>query len=125
MLQIIQRRQYVERVEFALYFERIEHPGSGYAFPSDERGNLLQDQMPEPARANHADCLTKVGTVYHAPEVTRYQSSYVEPAVGRCSCGRKVVLGDALTNTCDCGRSYNMGGQEVCPELAEEPWEEY
>ena len=36
------------------------------------------------------------------------------PAVGRCSCGREVVLG-GFTNSCECGRDYNSAGQELAP----------
>lgn len=38
------------------------------------------------------------------------------PAVGQCHCGREVLLDDPLDNVCNnCGRCYNMSGQEVTP----------
>ena len=35
-----------------------------------------------------------------------------EPGEGRCTCGRTVVL-YGFTNTCECGRDYNMSGAEL------------
>jgi len=40
----------------------------------------------------------------------RLANGYVEPALGRCHCGQHVAL-RGFTNTCDCGRDYNMSGQ--------------
>jgi hypothetical protein len=36
------------------------------------------------------------------------------PAIGRCQCGRKVVLAN-FTNPCDCGRDYNWNGSLLAP----------
>lgn len=36
-----------------------------------------------------------------------------EPAEGECSCGQTVVLYNPLSNECDCGKIYNMSGQQV------------
>lgn len=42
------------------------------------------------------------------------------PAIGRCDCGRNVVLAN-FTNTCDCGRDYNWNGSLLAPR---EQWGE-
>ena len=34
----------------------------------------------------------------------------MEPAVGLCSCGNRVVLSDFWTNICDCGLIFNRDG---------------
>lgn len=39
---------------------------------------------------------------------------YRHPAIGRCHCGAEVAL-SGFTNTCECGRDYNMSGQELAP----------
>ena len=37
------------------------------------------------------------------------------PALGQCSCGEEVLL-SGFTNTCDqCGKDYNLSGQELAP----------
>ena len=51
------------------------------------------------------------------PETNRLLSA----AVGACNgCGSEVVL-SGFTNTCDCGKDYNMSGQELAPR---EQWGE-
>jgi len=47
-------------------------------------------------------------------------SGGTQPAVGRCPCGASVSL-RGFTNTCGCGRDYNMSGQELAPR---EQWGE-
>lgn len=37
----------------------------------------------------------------------------VERTVARCVCGAEILLIDPLDNDCECGRIYNMSGQEV------------
>lgn len=47
---------------------------------------------------------------------TRLLNGFIDPAMARCHCGSEICLADALDNTCDdCGRTYNMSGQEVTP----------
>jgi len=38
----------------------------------------------------------------------------VNVKIGECVCGREVML-YSFTNACDCGRDYNMSGQELAP----------
>ena len=37
------------------------------------------------------------------------------PMVIKCDCGRKLELWDSWANSCDCGREYNNGGQQLAP----------
>jgi hypothetical protein len=56
--------------------------------------------------------------------VHTHTHTYVEPATGTCQCGRTVVLdGDYFGEgiDCECGRIYNMAGQELAPRSQ---WEE-
>jgi len=57
----------------------------------------------------------KAETEFSEPYINTFRSHWVEPAVGRCSCGREVVLSDPLDNECECGACYNMSGQAVIP----------
>lgn len=44
-----------------------------------------------------------------------FTRSWIEPATGRCACGAVVLLEDPMDNFCECGRCFNMSGQEVIP----------
>jgi len=47
-------------------------------------------------------------------EVMSPRMKTVMRKVGKCDCGREVLL-YGFTNTCDCGRDYNMSGQLLAP----------
>ncbi len=111
-IEIIQPRQRVERVRHTLYFERIAERGSGFALSCDEHGKLLGDQYATAAEREARAAELRADAAFDAPVIQTYRHTYVEPAVGRCSCGCKVALPDPLSNECeDCGRWYNMMGQ--------------
>ena len=42
--------------------------------------------------------------------IERFTTTHTTPAVGECSCGRRVTLRN-FTNTCGCGADYNSSGQ--------------
>ena len=43
-----------------------------------------------------------------------YGAREVERSIGLCQCGQEVEL-FSFTNTCKCGRDYNMSGQRLAP----------
>jgi hypothetical protein len=47
-------------------------------------------------------------------EILKERSESGAPAVGKCACGRRVLLA-GFTNTCECGRDYNMNGTLLAP----------
>jgi hypothetical protein len=53
---------------------------------------------------------TRMEVQVRTPYVEERAHRHTEPAVGLCQCGRKVTL-SGFTNTCDCGRDYDMSGQ--------------
>ena len=116
-MEIIKRRERIERVEYFLSYERKDIPGAGWSFPCDEQGNVKEDEL-QPAgleslrecRANH----TEGPFACHPPEVRESWTRYTKPAIGRCHCGREVEL-YGFTNTCDCGADYNSSGQLLAP----------
>ena len=109
-MKIIQQRKRINHVEYSLCF--MEN-GSGYGFPCDENGVVVPAKA---ASENLAKC--RAGTA--VPTIEKREWSWVEPRIGRCQCGAEVEL-EHFTNTCDCGRDYNMSGQELAPR---EQWGE-
>lgn len=47
-------------------------------------------------------------------EIVEHHNSYMEPAIIRCECGQHVTL-HGFTNTCECGRDYNLDGALLAP----------
>ena len=87
--------------------------GSGYSFPCSKEGVIATPEHPE-GRENLRKCLA--GELDVEDEgVVSWTNHWTESAVGKCSCGREVVLSDPLDNSCDCGLCYNSGGQQVVP----------
>lgn len=107
-LTIISPRSHPTNVWHELVFDSKETPGCSYAFRCSADGVLENPtHLPRIAELN-AD------PNYEAPRVQEYKSSYVQPAIGLCSCGEHVELRNALDNECDkCGAHYNMVGQLV------------
>ena len=117
-MEIIRNRKHVTSVSHTLAYRYNDASGAissaGFSFNCDEHGNVDESRMAAAGLDNLRKCqdgthdVTLVG-------VERYENSYVEAAVGRCSCGSEVSL-DAFTNTChDCGADYNMSGQRLAP----------
>lgn len=115
MIKIIRERELIKSVSHRLSFEYDDMPGAGFEFDCDKDGNVLPLKS-EAAQENLAMCLKGEvrGRKISPKGVETFRSSYVEPAVGRCSCGREVFL-DGFTNTCECGLEYNSSGQELAP----------
>lgn len=124
-MKIISQRHREEYVEYCRSFERDELPGSGFSFDSDEHGNVdvekLKAEKPIAFKA-YQECLAGVvdGKKIHDRGVVKYKHTYINPAVGKCECGRHVAL-IGFTNACDCGRDYNMSGSLLA---AREQWGE-
>ena len=115
-MKIIKQREMITSISYNLCFEVIKHPGSGYTFSCDEHGRVDLEKLAEEkpaAFANYNMCLIRVksGEV-KCLGVIKNEHTYWEPAEGVCSCGKVVYL-TGFTNTCECGRDYNMSGQEL------------
>lgn len=88
--------------------------GSGYSFPCSVNGTLEPFTCPEAAaswvrcqQGVAAGCMTDKGILSW-----EYRTKW--PTIGRCTCGREVVL-DRFTCSCDCGLDYNQSGQLLAP----------
>ena len=97
----------------------------GYAFPCDEYGNLLKDELHECAIANYEWCMNhKEEFPYSFNKVVRKERNYREPAHGTCKCGEEVYMVNSYMGAVQCpkcGQWYNLFGQELLPP---EQWEE-
>jgi hypothetical protein len=117
-MNIIRHSETVRCVRYTRSFEWIDCPGGGFAFESDENGNVDVSKLTPAQLASWRVATDKSRCIDEGLRVERW--SYHEPAVGRCVCGRQVALA-RFTNACDCGRDYNGSGQLLAPR---EQWGE-
>lgn len=104
-----------EIVECEIVF--YSEPGGGYAFPADENGNVLFDQMGEPARKNYEWALQHPEKFpYRFNKLDKCTRRYRNPASGICHCGERIDLRDEYLGACECpccGQWWNLFGQEL------------
>lgn len=112
-MEIIRKHQRIETISYGLEFDWADMPGAGFLFACDEQGNVLRDQINPLGLENLEKCLNGEHDVIPLG-VKRYTSVHNEPAIGRCSCKREIVL-EYFTNTCECGLEYNPCGELLGP----------
>lgn len=114
MASIVRERQRVELEHWNLFFQWKEHPGSGYSFECDSKGNILE---PSPERVQRlAECRVNPGLA--APILQSWIQRYYDPAVLKCDCGSEHALIDQNRmgdSCCECGQWYNAVGQQLIP----------
>ena len=113
MLKIVRERAPEEIVDRYIEFDYKDDPDAGFRFPALANGEPdFKHMMPE-AKANYERCLTDDRLT--APEFIVDKRTYMNPAVGKCSCGKEVVLDCDYIGAvrCECGRWYNLFGQEL------------
>jgi hypothetical protein len=119
---------HVEHIEdYALsYTYRGEAQGYGFSFPCDKDGNVRQIA----STSNYLYCryeAAKPDGAVTFDGIADYSRDYREPGYGTCDCGRTVYLDRDYGHgiDCECGRIYNMSGQELAPRSQwEERWDE-
>jgi hypothetical protein len=105
-IEIISHREPRDIAEFQLFFST--GPGAGFGFPCDRDGLVDAAALPEAASANYRRAQDGE---FGAGELQDLSRTIMDPARGRCDCGRTLTLwGD---QACDCGRLYNSAGQEL------------
>jgi hypothetical protein len=121
MLKIVRERTPAIITEYYLEFKYKDDPNAGFCFPATHTGDPDFDRMGDEAIANYQACLTDKRLTEE--EFTRHKWTYMNPAIGICSCGRDVVLecDHAGAVRCECGKWYNLFGQEL---LDPKYWEE-
>jgi len=120
MLKNITRREPKTDIFYEVSF--MHDANGGFGFPCDKEGNL-KPLHPDGQR-NYEYCMAHPEKFsYEWNRIRRYEHHYIEPAHGDCICGRTVYLEDHYYGACqcDCGRWYNIYGQELLPP---EQWEE-
>lgn len=119
-MKIIKERKRWEHILHTREFELKGHRGNGWCFDSDENGNVDTDKLRAERPAaydNYIMCIsgkTKAGDEIVDLGHMKTLSQGSDPAIGRCDCGLEVHL-CGFTNTCECGRDFNMSGQELAP----------
>jgi hypothetical protein len=124
-VEIITPRRTVPHVERRREFEWKDCPGAGFSFDLDNNDEII---VTDGNRENVARCLKDGGATLYDNGINVIEWEHVEPAVGRCSCGREVTLDTSPAgNDCGCGRIYNSSGQELAPrsQWGEETGETY
>ncbi len=111
-MEIIRKFRRVTVIEYGLFYEDKEDLGSGYSFPCDENGNILEKEMNVERQESLQKCLKEKER--RLPVLQKYEHSYPLHAIGRCSCGQEVEL-YCDANECNCGRLYNLFGQALAP----------
>ena len=115
MIEIINPRHTEEIVDYRIEF--TDEDGNGCSFPCDENGTLLPFAT-DAAEKNYQNSLAhpELFAIYNAFKT--YRRTFTVPAVARCHCGSKVTLENQYQGACECpecGRWYNLFGQELKP----------
>ena len=113
MLKIIRERRPIKFRDYTIEYRYKDDPEAGFTFPATVRGDPDFSCMGSEMLANYEACLTDKRLT--AGEFTKHEWTYMEPALGLCSCGKEVVLecDHAWAVRCDCGKWYNIFGQEL------------
>ena len=113
MLKIIKERTPETIKEYYIEFFYKDDPEAGFCFPAISSGEPDISSMTPEALANYEACLTDDRLT--EAEFTKHEWTYINPAVGLCTCGREIVLecDHAGAVRCDCGRWYNLFGQSL------------
>ena len=113
-MKIIQHREHKTSVSYSQEFRwKGESKHNGFGFPCNDKGEIDFDALPNAALNNLSKILFgEYNDRIQYDGIEKYEHSYNEPAIGKCDCGCEVIL-DGFTNTCHCGRDYNMSGQQL------------
>ena len=113
MLKIIKERTPETIKEYYINFWYKDDPNAGFCFPATSHGEPEFSSMSPEAIANYKACLTDERLTEAEFEPREY--TFINPAVGLCSCSQEVVLDADYMGAvrCECGRWYNLFGQEL------------
>lgn len=116
MAKFIREREHCEEAVHYLFFQLRGHTaGTGKSFRCSAEGVALDEHH----RLIAAQC--EHDSEHYAPPVVETSTHrWTVPGAIECGCGLEVEL-DRFTNTCECGRDYNMSGELLAPR---EQWGE-
>ena len=115
MIQNFQPSEWKTEIWHELVFD--DGRGNGLCFPCDENGKPKIDGN-EGAQINYAYALEHPEKYVRFNKVIKRERNYKEPAHGTCECGEEVELYNQYMGACECpncGRWYNLFGQELNP----------
>lgn len=125
MLKIIKERTPETIIDRYIEYTYKDDPNAGFVFPALPNGDPDFEHMPKEAILNYNNCLND--DRLDGPELRVEKREYMNPAVGKCSCGREVILDADYMGAvqCECGRWYNLFGQELRdPKYWEEDYDD-
>lgn len=115
MIENFKSGEYVTRISYELAFD--DGCNNGFAFPCDEKGNLLPDMF-EAAMENWRWCIVHPERFFRYNRKISWKHTWREPNTGTCHCGQEMELINEYMGACECpkcGRWYNLFGQELKP----------
>lgn len=131
MLQNYVPSEWKEETYYELVFD--DGRGNGLCFPCDKDGNILpapehpsldHNKVDEARQRNLQDALAHPERYVRFNKVIRETHEYKEMAHGTCKCGYELYLYNQYLGACECpecGRWYNLFGQELTPP---DQWED-
>lgn len=125
MLKIIKERTPETIIDRYIEFTYKDDPNAGFVFPALPNGEPDFAHMPKEAILNYNNCLND--DRLDGPELKVEKREYMNPAVGKCSCGREVILDADYSGAvqCECDQWYNLFGQELRdPKYWEEDYDD-
>ncbi len=113
MLKIIRERRPIKFRDYTIEYRYKDDPNAGFSFPATCHGDPDFSAMGSEMLANYEACLTDKRLT--EGEFTKHEWTYMEPALGLCSCGKEVVLDCDHHGAvqCECGKWYNLFGQSL------------
>lgn len=116
MLKNYTQKEWHTIVEHELIFYYDEN--GGFGFPCDASGNVTISELSPYAMSNLNYCMTHPEEFKIFAKVETEKRRVCDPAHGTCECGNEVYLFDMYMGACECpecGRWYNLFGQELNP----------
>lgn len=118
-MKIVSERHRAYGDAWELEFRLVENNEVCFGFPCDANGNVTN--LNPDAMKNYERCMAQSEKYYPHKHLLKW--SWMEPAIGICTCGKEVPLVDDCCGAtqCECGQWYNLSGQELLPP---EQWED-
>lgn len=109
----------LEEHQLVFYYD----DNGGFGFPCDAAGNVCISELTDCAMHNLSECMAHPERFQHYAEVRTSRRRITDHAHGVCECGKRVYLYDQYMGACECecGRWYNLFGQELLPPTG---WED-
>ena len=113
MIKIIKNREPEQIVEYYVEYYYDETRDAGFSFPANSKYEVDTETMTPEGKVNYERCLNDKSLI--GPVHQKYEHTYINPAVGKCSCGAEVILDSDYAGAvrCECGKWYNIYGQEL------------